>query len=85
MLMTIQDGRRAEAVLLAANRDRMRVAVASRRDVIELRKVDTYWFTEEGAEIQIETFIPLDGTGVSAFCAQLYPRTLAMGSGFAPA
>lgn len=38
MLMTIryQGGMRVEAVLLAANRERMRLAFASQRDTIEL-------------------------------------------------
>jgi hypothetical protein len=43
MLMTIrfQNGLRVEAAVLAANCDRMRVAVDSQGDTIELHKVDT--------------------------------------------
>ena len=70
MLMTIrfQDALRAQAVLLAANRERMRIAVDSERDTIELRMVDARWFTEDAAEIEIEAFIPLAGTDVASFC-----------------
>jgi hypothetical protein len=64
MLMTIryQNGLRTEAVLLATNRDRMRVAVDSERDTVELYMLETRWFTEEGAEIEIEVLIPLAAT-----------------------
>src|ERR1035437_8152770 len=63
MRMTIryQSGLRVEAVLLAANRERMRVAIASQRDTIELHKVDACWYTEQGAEIEIEALIPIAG------------------------
>ena len=83
MRMTIryQSGLRVEAVLLAANRERMRVAIASQRDTIELHKVDACWYTEQGAEIEIEALIPIAGTDVSCFCAAVYPRTNAAGHG----
>jgi hypothetical protein len=76
-----QSGLRVEAVLLAANRERMRVAIASQRDTIELHKVDACWYTEQGAEIEIEALIPIAGTDVSCFCAAVYPRTNAAGHG----
>jgi hypothetical protein len=77
MRMTIryQSGLRVEAVLLAASRDRMRVAIPSRRDAIELHKVDTVWFTEEETAVEIEALIPLAGTDVSAFCTAVHPLT----------
>ena len=67
MLMTIrcQSGLRVEAVVLAANRERMRVAVDSHRDTVELHKVDACWHTEDGTEIEIETLIPITGTDVA--------------------
>jgi hypothetical protein len=84
MLMTIryQSGLRVEAVLLAANSERMRVAIASQRDTVELNKVDACWHTEDGAEIEIEALIPIAGTDVSHFCAAVYPRTNTAGHGF---
>jgi hypothetical protein len=83
MLMTIryQTGLRVEAVLLAADSERMRVAAGSQRDTIELRKEDARWYTEEGAETEIESLIPIAGTDVSSFCTALYPRTIAVGRG----
>jgi hypothetical protein len=83
MLMTIryQKGLRVEAVLLAANRERMRVAIESQRDTIELHKLDASWFTEGGSAIEIEAVIPMAGTDVAGFCAAVYPRTIAAGRG----
>jgi hypothetical protein len=72
---------RVEAVLLAANRERMRLAVASQRDTIELHKADRCWYTEKGDEIEFEALIPFAGTDLAGFCAAVYPRTIAVGAG----
>jgi hypothetical protein len=84
MLLTIryENGLRIEAILLAVNPERMRVVVPSQRDTIELHKEGVCWYTEEGAEIEIEALIPIAGTDVSSFCAAAYPRTNAAGHGF---
>ena len=75
MMIRYQDGQRVEAVLLAANRERMRVAIDSERDTVELHRVDACWFTEKGAEIEIEALIPISRPDVSGFCDAMYPRT----------
>ena len=84
MLMTIryQSGLRVEAVVLAANRERMRVAIDSQGDTIELHKVGACWHTEDGTEIEIEALISIAGRDVSGFCAAVYPLTNAVGHGF---
>ena len=69
MLIRYQSGFRAEAVLLAATGDRMRVAIGSQRDTVELHKVDAGWRTQRGAAIEIEALIPIPGTEFSRFCA----------------
>jgi hypothetical protein len=81
MLMTIryQNGLRAEAVVLAANRERMRVAITAEGDTLELHEVDARWFTEKGAEIEIEALIPIAGVDASLFYAEVYPQTIAAG------
>jgi len=81
MLMTIryQNGLRAEAVVLTADNERMRVVIDSQRDTIELRKLDACWYTEDGAEIEIEALIPLAGTNVAS---SLYPMTITAGHGY---
>jgi hypothetical protein len=82
MMIRYQSGLRVEAVLLAANSERMRVAIASQRDTVELNKVHACWHTEDGAEIEIEALIPIAGTDVLHFCAAVYPRTNTAGHGF---
>jgi hypothetical protein len=59
----------------------MRVAIDSQPDTIELHKVDACWFTDEGAEIEVEALVPISGTDVVGFCAAVYPRTSAAGHG----
>ena len=84
MLMTMQyrDGPRVEAVLLAADGERMRVAIASQGDTVELHRVDACWYTERGAEIEIGALIPIPGTEFSAFRAAVHPRSKAAGAAF---
>jgi hypothetical protein len=81
MLMTIRcpNGLRFDSLLLAADSERMRVAIASQRDTVELHKVDACWYTETGAAIEIEALIPLPGTDFSRFCAALHPGVQATG------
>ena len=57
MMIRYQSGLRVEAVLLAANRERMRAAIASQRDTVELHRVDGRWYTQRGAAIEIEALI----------------------------
>jgi hypothetical protein len=73
MLMTIryQNGLRVEAVVLAADNERMRVIIDSQRDTTALHRVDTCWYTEDGAEIEIEALVPLDGVSVVSLAQPL--------------
>ena len=81
MLMTIryQNGIRAEAVVLTADNERMRVVIDSQRDTMELRKLNACWYTEDGAEIEIEALIPLAGTNV---VSSPNPLTITAGQGY---
>jgi hypothetical protein len=81
MLTTIRfpNGLRFDSLLLAADSERMRVAIASQRDTVELRKVDACWYTETGVAIEIEALIPLQGTEFSCFCNALHPGIQATG------
>jgi len=69
MMIRYQNGLRAEAALLAANSERMRVAIGSQRDAVELHKVDAGWRTQRGAAIEIEALIAIPGADLPAFCA----------------
>ena len=69
MMIRYQSGLRAEAVVLAANSDRMRVAIGTQRDTVELHREGAGWRTQRGAAIEIEALIPIPGTEFSRFCA----------------
>jgi DNA-directed RNA polymerase specialized sigma24 family protein len=73
------EGIRVEAVLLAANRERMRVAIPSERDITEWNRVDACWLTETGEQVEIESLIPIEGVDVSQFCTAVYPWTMTAG------
>ena len=62
MLIRYQNGLRVEAALLAADSDRMRVAIRSQRDTVELRRGDGGWRTQRGAAIEIEALMAIPGT-----------------------
>ena len=85
MIIRYQTGLRMEAVLLAANSERMRVAIVSQRDTVELHRVDAGWRTQRGAAIEIEALIPISGTAFPAFCAAVHPASTAAGSRNPPA
>ena len=80
MMIRYRNGLRAEAVLLAANSERMRVAIDSQRDTMELHRVDGCWRSQRGAAIEIEALIPIAGTAFPAFCAAVHPAGTAPGS-----
>jgi hypothetical protein len=67
MMIRYQSGLRVEAVLLAANRERMRVAIETQRDTIELHRVDECWYTQRGAAIEIEALIAIPGIHFSRY------------------
>ena len=79
MLIRYKNGLRVEAVLLAADRDQMRVAIRSLRDTVELHQVNASWYTERGAAIEIEALIPIPGTQAGELCAAFQPRAVAAG------
>jgi hypothetical protein len=81
MRMTIQyaSGVRVDAVILAANRDRMRIAIPSQNDTAELHRVGGSWYTDTLQAVQIDSIIQMPGTDASDFCAAVYPRTATAG------
>ena len=61
MTLLFPRGRRINAVLLAANDDRMRLAIPNRKDTMELRLTGNQWISEEGEPVKIEAVAALDG------------------------
>jgi len=57
--------RRIDAVVLAANHDRMRIVIPNRRDTVELRLTGSRWTSEEGESVEIEAVVACDWTGES--------------------
>ena len=57
MMLLFENGRRAEAVLLAASDYRMRVVVRGTEDATELRLIQDQWMSEEGKAVDIESLI----------------------------
>ena len=72
MMIRYRNGLRVEAVLLAANSERMRVAIDSQRDTVELHRVDGCWYTQRGAAIEIEALILLRGARTLACRAETH-------------
>jgi hypothetical protein len=81
MRMTIRytSGLRVEGLLLAADSNRMRIAIASQRDTAELRRVGSSWHTEDEEAVEIEAIFQLPGIDASDFCAEVYPITATAG------
>ena len=57
MMLLFENGRRAEAVLLATSDYRMRVVVRGKRDAAEFRLIKDQWMSEEGEAVDIESVI----------------------------
>jgi hypothetical protein len=57
--------RRIDAVVLAANHDRMRIVIPNRRDTVELRLAGSQWTSEEGEFVEIGAILACDWTGES--------------------
>ena len=57
--------RRIDAVVLAANHDRMRIVLPNRRDTVELHLKGNRWTSEEGESVEIEAVVACDWTGES--------------------
>jgi hypothetical protein len=75
MMIRYESGLRAEAVLLAASRERIRAAIKSEKDTAEFHWVEAGWYTERGMAVEIEAMVPLMGTDFSNLCTAVYPRT----------
>lgn len=69
MIIRYESGRRREAILLAANAERMRVAVGGQSDTAELIRVEDSWFTEKGEAVELEALLSSPGVDVSVLCS----------------
>ena len=82
MLLRYRNGQMVEGILLAANRDRIRVAVEAQGDTLELNRADGCYYAESGETVEIEALLPIPGTEFPAFCSQVYPLATFAGRTF---
>jgi hypothetical protein len=80
IIIRYENGRTAEAVLLAAAKDTMRLAISGQADTTELVQVNGCWYAEDGAAVEFDALVA--GGDFAEFCAELYPRTLTAGQSF---
>ena len=81
MRMTIRytSGKTVDAVILAADRERMRIAIVSQTDTTELQRVDGSWYTETMEAVEIDSIVQVPGTDAADFCTAVYPLAMAAG------
>ena len=60
MIVRYANGRRVEAILLAATHDTMRIVVPHRNDSLELRLRGNQWISDAGKCVEIEAFFAID-------------------------
>jgi hypothetical protein len=57
MILLGADGLRTDAVLLAADSDRMRVILRNGKDAIELRREGEQWISDDGRAFEFDAWI----------------------------
>lgn len=76
--VTLFPGRLTEGVLLAMNQECMRLALKGAEDIIELRRIDGQWRTEDNHTVEFEVLLS-DGTAELEYCQEARPRAMAAG------
>jgi hypothetical protein len=80
IVFTNPTGKRQEGVVLAATPTRMRVAVRTRNETIELRSIDGQWLSDEGDPIEFDAILADRGDRlVRELTSPAKPRLLAVG------
>ena len=77
VIISYRDGRRVEAIALAAGADRMRISVPGCDDAVALSQTQSGWITETGEAVELEAMIPAEG--LSERFAEMRPRSYAAG------
>ena len=73
------NGARAEALILAGDRNHVLVVVEGRRDAEEWGLIDRRLYDQAGQPVEIETMFALDGLDCTELCAVLFPKTATAG------
>ena len=61
LILCLPSGQRVDGLLLAAGRNRLRVAIPLRNDAVELHREHDQWMSDTGEAVQIESML-CDGT-----------------------
>jgi len=72
LMLTFSNGRRTEALVLAVGRNRMRIAIPSRNDAVELTLAGGQWTTDTGETLELDSLISL----VDVDFPRLFPKAL---------
>jgi len=75
----LHNGARADALILAGDRNQALVIVEGRRDAEEWQILEGRLHDEVGQPVEIEAMFALDGADCAELCAELYPRTATAG------
>lgn len=81
-IIRYENGLRVQAILLSANDQKLRAAISSERDSIELLKVGNSWMTERGEVVEIESLMQIPGVDATRFFTPPAVRTLTAGRSF---
>jgi hypothetical protein len=79
MTLCFTTGRRMDSVLLAASKDRMRLAVRDRNETVELRFEQGKWVSEDGGIVEIDAIVWNGNMAVPDYCGQSAPKTRTAG------
>lgn len=79
LIIRYESGLRVHGLLLSTNDRRMRVAIASDGDTVDLLRVGDSWETEQGEAVEIDAILRIPGVEASHLQAAVRPRTMAAG------
>jgi hypothetical protein len=79
MMVHFQNGTIAEAIILAAAINQIRVLIAGRSDTEEWRMFDGQFYDESGRLVEIDSMVAVDEIDSAQLFDDLYPRTATAG------
>jgi hypothetical protein len=74
MILCDPAGRYAEAILLSATRDRMRVIVQGQEDTMEVCQIGTQWISDSGSPMEIQSLFTEDPKAAARIWSDAIPR-----------
>jgi len=79
MILRYESGLRVEAMLLAIDSQRMRVAIDSADDATMFVRADDYWYGESGEIVELEAAVADEGDDIAAIVDAMKPKVMAAG------